>query len=80
VTEIEKLLENEYGTGNGVTGSAKSQNEEKDLAKLLSQLGSKEIEKEEKIIGIDPDDGTLILPEEPPKQKPIAKVSPIGPP
>jgi len=67
VTEIEKILENEYGNG-----KSKAQEEEQDLARLLAQLGSKEVEKDEKIIGID-SDGTLILPDEPPKQKPIVK-------
>ena len=68
VTEIEKILENEYGNG-----KSKAQEEEQDLARLLAKLGSKEVEKDEKIIGID-SDGTLILPDEPPKQKPIVKV------
>ena len=70
VTEIERQLQKEYGTGQDI-----KQQEEDELSKLLSNLGSKNTEETEnkKIIGMD-QDGTLILPEEPPKQKPLSKV------
>jgi len=69
VTEIERQLQKEYGTGQDV-----KQQEEDELSKLLSNLGNKNSEETEnkKIIGMD-QDGTLILPEEPPKQKPLSK-------
>ena len=70
VTEIERQLQKEYGTGQDL-----KQQEEDELSKLLSNLGNKNTEETEnkKIIGMD-QDGTLILPEEPPKQKPLSKV------
>jgi len=69
VTEIERQLQKEYGNGQDI-----KQQEEDELSKLLSNLGSKNAEESEskKIIGMD-QDGTLILPEEPPKQKPLSK-------
>ena len=63
-------MQKEYGNGQDV-----KQQEEDELSKLLSNLGNKNSEETEnkKIIGMD-QDGTLILPEEPPKQKPLSKV------
>ena len=70
VNEIDKQLQKEYGNSDSTPKSA-----DDDLSALLNKLGaSDKDEKDREIIGLT-DDGTLVLPDEPPKQKPLAKVS-----
>jgi len=69
VDEIDKQLQKEFGSSDTAQKSA-----DDDLSALLNKLGgtSDKDEKEREIIGLT-DEGTLVLPDEPPKQKPLAK-------
>jgi len=68
VDEIDKQLQKQYGNLDANPKSA-----DDDLSALLNKLGAAETDNPEReIIGLT-DDGTLVLPDEPPKQKPIGK-------
>ena len=72
MNEIDKQLQKEFGS---LEDPAKAADD--NLSAMLSKLGSADKDQEDEVKSVAglTDDGTLVLPDEPPKQKPLAKVS-----
>ena len=72
MNEIDKQLQKEFGS---LEDPAKAADD--NLSAMLSKLGSADKDQEDEVKSVAglTDDGTLVLPDEPPKQKPLTKVS-----